>query len=307
MKIHLNFTIKLALLYVMCLILTITGILGTISNSEGKNITYQELVLLNPSNANHVNTITIQCDNPLETLIITLYSGGAIGNYNGIFFPVNTAKALELIHISSTVVNAEYVTSNVKELVLYDVLDNSSNMKKITFSKIEANSETVLSQVFFGNTDYTGTKRYVRSSANSNIYAIVDEYYTFLQVNPSAWVDPKFYPDFLIAHNVPENIASISLNTKNHTTTLYSGDKNFEQSATTLLQSQSSNVVDVKNILTTTFDYEITIIYFNNYSISCAIYVLDTSYIVVPESSQLLYGLDISKWSFDRMLEPFID
>ncbi len=296
------------MLYILCFILAITAIWGLFYSTNERNIILHDTVLLNPKNAPLVNIITIRADSPQNVLEISKIQNDYIGNYHGIIFPINKSKVIELVNKASTSVPVQLISDNINDMDIYEVSGNIPPSRELTFLGYHDSSIEEYSKLFFGTSDFTGAMRYVRSSLSTTIYSLRDEYYTFLQPTPSAWVDPKIIPDMLKKNNPDSNIASLSLISNDYELILYSGDTNFDEKIQTVLSVQTANVVEAKRYLGESPIATVLVHYFNNYEISCNIYKTETeSYVVVPESEQLLYGLDISLWSFERLLNTFID
>ncbi len=298
---------KILFLCLTSLLLAITATLGTFFNSDGKNLIFQETVLLNPSYVDSVDGITLHASNSFENLSISRSNNHFIGEYEGVFFPVNVSKVHELVSLASTPTNAEFISDDPSVSSTYHVQEGSNQSKGLSFFSSKNNTETMLSKVYFGLSDFTGSRRYVRSAANSNIYLVPDSYYTFLQVMPSAWIDPKIFPDILQGNRLKNTISSLSLTVGLNETLLLPGDENFEEDVQTILSLQSSNVVPVSHIIETQPIAVVTVTYYDTYTMYCSVYNSASGYIFVPSSPQLLYGLDVSAWSFERLLEVFID
>ncbi len=73
-------------LYCICLILTITAILGTFRANSGKNVTSVETVLLNPKYASLVDTIEITIHNSNQLLTISKNFQNYIGKIGDLLF-----------------------------------------------------------------------------------------------------------------------------------------------------------------------------------------------------------------------------
>ncbi len=302
-----NRRILLLTMYILCFILAITAILRVFSRLDGRNIIIHETTLLNPNYASLVQLIELHFENSSEVLDINLSNKGWIGKYSNLQFAVNESKVHEFIKRLSTPVRAEQIYTSTENLVHYNVLDNTKEMKNVVLSGIDSGIITEFSKLNFGTLDYTKSNRYVMSAKNPNIYAVPDVYYSFLQTYPSAWVDPKIIPTMLRDGQLDSTVLSVQINDGTIETILFAGDAIFDNAVQTILTLQSSNVVQAQSFLEKTPQYEITVTYLNRHTVTCAIHSINDGYLIIPESPELLYALQLSKWSFDRLLQSFID
>ncbi len=292
-------------LNIFSIILAITAFLGHSYSARGKNIVLQETVLLNPRYISLVDSINISIEKPTEVLEISRHEYGYIGQSFGLTFPVNMHKVNELITNASTPVLAQVVSNSLHNHSDYEVQENSTRKREVLFSSNNNIHREDYSRLFFGRTDFTGTKRFVRSSQNSTVYAVNDDYYSFLNTAPSSWIDPFLIANLLKEGRLDEQIAEIKYTTNNSEVSLVRGDVVFEDAVGTAISLQSSVVVDVQDIHKNNYIASIIIKYEDSHSIELQIYQTDETYIVSPKTQQLSYGLEISSWTYERLIKAF--
>ncbi len=297
----------IAIINLLSLVFAITAILGTFRALSGTNIKTTKTALLNPQHAPLVNHISLHFEKPTQKLELIKNSSGYIGIYNDIQFPVNTTKVSEFLRLSSATIEAEIISNEIEDHVTFGVLDNSSVQKVVSFIGGDDSSRNIYSQIYFGETDFTGTRRYVRSAKSSTILAIQDNFYSFLTPAPSAWVDSKIIPHILRENFSEENIASVSFTDGTIKKTIASGDSSFESSVKTIFSLQSANVVNIKELSELHAQYELAITSFAGKIITVPIYSMGDSYIFAPNNASLFYGLDISEYTFSTLRNLFTD
>ena len=207
---------KLLSLYCITVLFLITAIYGTLSKKEGENIDRQEIVLLNPKYAQLVDFITIRSE---DTLTIQNYLSGTIGSYSNLVFPVNSIKFNEFVLLSSSKIKAQALNKPSEFSSLSTLVDKT----RVQFSSLSDNK--LYSDLIFGNVDFSGTRRHVKSRKNDRAFLIHDYYYSFLQTNPRAWLDSKLIPDFLLEGE----IISISITHDKFTTEYLRDDTLFKK------------------------------------------------------------------------------
>ncbi len=298
-----------AVIYILllCLIFAITAFSGTVALQDDKNVQIHETVLLNPKYDSLVNVVRVYNQNTGDAIEFKKTPNGFVGHSSEIAFPVNSTKILELIKLSSTPIDAQLISSEAKNLIDYDVAESSQNAINVSFLGLEQGSVVEYSSLIFGTSDFTATRRYVRSTQNNNIYVITDDFYSFLFTHISAWIDPKIVPEILLTNRESSNIEALSLEIHDLETILYSVDSFYESAIHTLLSLQSSVVVDAKQYNNKTIDATVRIFPQSGDTIILNMYKKsDTSYVIVPYTSQLLYALEISAYTYERILSAFI-
>ncbi len=282
---------KLISLYCITILFLITAIYGTISKKDGENIDTQEIVLLNPKYAQLVDRITIRSD---DTLTINSYLNGAIGTFNNLDFPVNTTKLNEFILLASSKIKAQVFNEPSKISSLSTFVDSFT----VQFSSFSDNK--LYSDVIFGNVDFSGIQRYVKSTKNDTVFLIHDDYYSFMQTNPRAWLDSKLIPDYLLEGE----IISISITHDEFTTEYLRDDSLFKKVLDDVRSLQSSNIVSPLENFGLPL-HTITMQFRNKSEEIIEIFKKGETYIVIPQNNQLNYGLEISQWTYENLIKSF--
>ena len=281
---------KVILLYGLTIALIITAVVGTSEKSAGENIVTKNVVLLNEDYIPFIDTITIE---NATILTLTATNNGYVGTYENLVFPVNFAKVNEMLLLISTQSKAEVeqiASKNSRQSTFVDGVG-------LKFSSFSDNS--VFSSVIFGDLDFSGTMRYVKSTKNDDVYLIKDNLRSFLQTDPRAWLDPKLIADFLLQ----DEIMSISLSYEDFTTEYLQGDIVFNEVLDSLFSLQSATIVSP---LTNDAPLHKIVITFRNGATELVeIHRNNETYVVVPQNNQLFYGLEISEWTYEKLITAF--
>ncbi len=282
-KIHIIF-------YILSLLLLFTAVCGTVKKSHGENIITKDTVLLNPKYASLIDSLVISSENKKIELFLT--DKGTIGIYNDLVFPVNTSKLLEIITLASTTTTAQII----------DTISNDSRLSSfvdgITVDFKDSLNNTCYSSIIFGANDFSGSNRYIKSAKNDTIFLINDDFYSFLQVDPRAWLDSKIFPSIILS----ETPISITFKSIDSFLVFSRADAIFTELLANLLSLQSTNIVSVAEYEKKSPLHEIVFNLSNGVDEKVAIYQLVNTYVVIPQNEQLYYGLEISQWTYDKLI-----
>ena len=282
---------KIIFLYAITILLVITAVVGTVSKKSGENVSTKDIVLLTSDYEALVDTITIKNG---DTLILSYTESGYIGASRDLTFPVNNAKISELFSLITSPKKAQIVKNTSSTSSLSTFLDG------IELNFFSFFNNEIYSSLVFGETDFSGTMRYVKSTKNDDIYLVSDDYYSFLETDPRAWLDSKLIPSFILK----DDIASISLTNSEITTEYLVADTVFDEVLENLFSLQSSNIVSPLAIKKSPL-HTIAIEFSNGGLELIDIFVNDETYIVVPQTKQLFYGLEISQWTYEKLVKSF--
>ncbi len=302
---------KIILVYIISAILAIIAVFSTFFSTTGKNIQFIQTTLLNPRYVPLVDTIEIKTGSPDQLLKIRKNSLGYQGQSDTIYFPITLGKVEELLRLSSESVQVRIISDNIRDWEHYGVEGNgSANTYELIFLESNSSIAQEYSHLFFGFSDFTSANRYVRSSANATIYAIPDDYYSFLLSSPNAWVDPKFIPDYILGLNNVRDIESILIKSANRDFKILRGDPGFEKARDTIFSLQSSNVVKVahKDFESNSEGIKHAVeVSFSNGFVASFLIIKKSEYIIIPQHKDLLYGLEISSWTLERLMTALIE
>lgn len=281
-------------LFILSIILLFTAIWGNTKKTLGENIITRETVLLNPKYAPLVNKISLKSS--MDELVLYFEQNRWFASYKELVFPVSASKINELINLSSTTLSAQVINNTSNNSNPTTFLDN------IILSFADSDSNKVYSSIKFGSTDFTGTKRYVQSTQKETLFLINDLFYGFLQTNPKAWLDSKLIPSFLLDN---QQIVSISLKSIDTEILHSNADSNFSSLANEILNLQSSNIVSATEYEKKSPLHEIILSFSNGDSEIIEVHSVGTSYVIIPQNEQVFYGLEISQWTYEKLITAF--
>lgn len=276
--------------------LLITGTLGSIKQQGKGSLPTIKSSILNKKYISEIDVINLRDNKSKDSLIIKkqgAYWVGKVENQN-LSFPVSTTSVLSLLEYSSNVRNMYKISDSVSKWQSYGLTDDQG------FSILFDGK----SSVYFGIDDITGKNIYLRSGIKNTIYKTKNDFFPFLFALPVSWADMKLFPEISLS-SINSGIAKIEL--KNETSLVLTGEK-IENIKNSLLETRGGNIISNPKNNTDSVVSEITISFFDNSKSSITIYKKNrenNEYYVIPSVSNCNYALEISEWTYQRLLDYF--
>lgn len=286
---------KIVFAFLMIFLLS-TGILGFIKQQGKGSLPLIKSSILNTKYIPEINSITLRDNNTKDSLVIKKQDSYWIGKVDNkdLSFPISTKSVDSLLEYASNIRNMYKISDSISRWKAYGVTDDEG------FSILFDGK----SSVYFGIEDITGKNIYLRSGINNTIYKTKNDFFPFLFALPVSWADMHIFPDISLS-GINSGIAKIEL--KNEASRVLTGEK-IENIQSSLLETRGGNIIENPLNDTDTVVSEITISFFDNSKASITIYKKNrenNEYYLVPSVFNCNYALEISEWTYQRLLDYF--
>lgn len=322
-------SMKIIILASFCVLGIITAIPGFMMEAQKTNISSVKSALLNPKYVDSVNEVSLSFP---DGCTLTFSKGvNREGNEiwsaktdDGTSFTANSTMISQLIgHASETCSMAEISDSFTAWASLGLADDNAVN---IAFSNNSVDgSRTTFSSLFFGYENADATMIYVRNDRKSTSWRIQDNYSSYLTDSLSFWADQRILPIGSLSET-DDTRTMIKIETADAIKTLkndVSNGESFDETVHLLLSLRSSGLLSLSEmeqmapqahpVMTVTLSddsgnansvsYGFTI-YEAEYEDGVEYFARNSGILSTGDAS---YVLQISSWTFSRILEAFSD
>lgn len=160
-------------------------------------------------------------------------------------------------------------------------------------------------KLFFGNSDFSGTKRYFSNESSKAVFKTDSSLDRFLLADFKLWTDPLIIPQNLHGKITPEDIERIVLSQNGQGKTLVYKNQSDKEKINKLLELRHGNLESEK--ADGTPDYTLSVYLNNGRSIKINVSQKeDSDYLLsyfLPELNN--YNVSISSWTFNKLLDQF--
>lgn len=251
-----------------------------------------ETAFLNPKNENEIEKITLESFG--STLILE--------NKNGFFTGGNSEKTYIFPADQKSVKNFISVLKKVRKITKSESSGEKLNEKNCDF-KISYTLKTgVTTEIIFGKTDITETKRFVKIPGKNEIFKTESDFEPFLTTSADFWICPEIVWNSKSEKNPADEIQKISLAHNGKRKTLIPSSKNFSKKSETLLSLRHGKLCPIVEAPENSDFLEVE---FENNVFSVKIIPATESFVLVYETSGSKYAAEISEWTHNRLNEIF--
>ena len=190
----------------LCLLLCLTLVLGN-SKKQTKGLSGKESVILNPKYKNEICEIRLKLDG--EELKLLKQNNIWFGKSSNLFFEADAQKIERLLEELGNKRTVYQISENAESF------ENFGLDEKNAFNiKLLLNDKTIISDLYFGKSNFNGSLISLRSGKNSNILQVLDNFYTFLYTQENNWADLQIIKK-QTSNFYNEEVLQCSINGKN--------------------------------------------------------------------------------------------
>lgn len=271
--------------------------------------------LVNPKYAEKITSFSVESsDGKLEFFLIQDVWFGA---KKDMIFPIFQGASKELIKQLTQIREMYIITkkASLEELKLF-ALDEKQSVKIC----IKTGEDEIITSVYFGGYNFIGNKIYVRGKTPV-IYEIQDVFSPWLSVEPRQWADMELLPKSLIGNISSKDIQRVAVSIGEKSKVAYPVSKEFENFTNTILSLRAGNILSKgKTGLEEKIGFieldlgtggKITLEIYKKSDDDSVYYVdfMGIEGIAEKNRAEVLnqsnYVLEISSWTFDRIIELF--
>lgn len=288
---------KNKILFIVAIILIALFPLSFFIEKSANGIKTYETAFLNPKNSESVLKIKI-LDKVNE---IELSYENKI--WSGTLQKNNFSEKTVFLAGQQTVNNFIKSLSQVRRLYVSSesqkILNDSNWIFKISYEL--KNGKTT--EILFGKNDISKTERFLKLPENKTIYKTEADFEPFLTTSADFWVYPEFVPLVNGKKIEAKNIQRLSFVHNRKRTTLIPGSEDFSSKAETLLSLRHGKISE-SAFSSADFD-TIEIEADENKIISIKIQPYGEDFLVQYDLESMDYTVEISSWTYNRILEIF--
>lgn len=253
-----------------------------------------ETAFLNPKNENEIETITLQKND--STLILE--------NKNGFFTGGNEEKTYVFPADQKSVKNLVSAMKKIRKITKVESSGENLDKKNCDFRisyTLKNGGET---EILFGKTDITETKRFVKIPGKNDIFKIESDFEPFLTTSADFWVCPEIIWNSGREMLRADEIQKISLVENGKRKTLIPSSKDFLKKAETILSLRHGKLCPEIEVPENPALFEVE---FEKTIFSVEIVPSTEDFVIVYKNAGANYAAEISGWTYSRLKEIFTD
>ena len=251
-----------------------------------------ETAFLNPKNENEIEKITLES---FDSTVI-------LENKDGFFTGVNSEKTYIFPADQKSVKNLISVLKKVRKITKSESSGEKLNEKNCDFRISYTLKSGKATEILFGKTDITETKRFVKIPGKNEIFKTESDFEPFLTTSADFWVCPEIVWNPNSAENLADEIQKISLVQDGKRKTLIPSAKDFSKKAETLLSLRHGKLCPA---VETSENSDFLEVEFEDNIFSVKIIPATESFVLVYGKSGSNYAAEISEWTLNRLNEIF--
>lgn len=282
------------ILFFSAILLAMLFPLSFLLEKKQNSIETYETAFLNPKNENEIEKITLQ---KIDSTLV-------LENNNGFFTGGNTEKTYVFPADQKSVKNLVSALKKIRKISKSESSGENLNQKNFDFRISYTLKNGITTEILFGKTDITETKRFVKIPGKNEIFKIESDFEPFLTTSADFWVCPEIVwkPGHEIIH--ADEIQKISLIENGRRKTLVPSSKDFLKKAETLLSLRHGKLCPEIEFTENPVILEVE---FEKNIFSVKIVPSAEDFVLVYKNESSNYAAEISGWTFSRLKEIFTD
>lgn len=253
-----------------------------------------ETAFLNPKNEIEIKKIILASpDSTLE-----------FENKNDFYFGGNIEKTYVFPADQKSVKNLVSDLKKIRKLSKAESSGTILNEKNYDFKILYELNDGKTTEILFGKSDITETKRFVKIPAKNEVFKTESDLEPFFTTNADFWVCPEIVWNSKSEKKSAEDIQKICLLQNGKRKTLLPSAKDFYKNAETLLSLRHGKLCPKIELPENAETLEVE---FDDNIFSVKIAPKGEDFVLVYETKDSDYAAEISGWTYNRLKETFAD